>query len=149
MDIALQFDPIQMRADMLLSRGSLVDGDDLGTAVILSLFTDRRALAEDTLPDASASRRGWWGDAFASTGPMGSRLWLLLREKQTRETVNRARDYAQEALNWLVEQGVARRVVVQTEVVRIGVLGLVIHIERNQMPPERYRWELPWNQLRA
>lgn len=149
MDIALQFDPLQLRADMVLSGGALASDGDLRTAVILSLFTDRRALEEDVLPDASASRRGWWGDALATVGPMGSRLWLLEREKQTQGAVNRARDYAQEALSWMVEQGVARRVVVQAETVRAGVLGLSIVIERNQAQPARYRWEMPWSQLRA
>ena len=35
-------------------------------AVIISLFTWRRANTDDTLPDNSGNLMGWWGDTFAT-----------------------------------------------------------------------------------
>lgn len=95
----------------------VVDGDLLGdegltTAVTVSLFTDRVARPDDPLPAAmpgrEADRRGWWGDLLELDGrvnPIGSRLWLLNREKELQEVVNRAREYAEESLAWLKRLG--------------------------------------------
>lgn len=159
MDIASHFDPIAVRADFVLVRGALAANTDLQTAVLISLFTDRLAEPDDVLPEAEAPRRGWWGDALAArdggavgaagVGRIGSRLWLLSREKMLPETINRAREYTQEALAWLVTQGVARRVTVQAQVAGVGVLGLGIEIERNQGSAVQYRFELAWQQLRS
>lgn len=80
----------------------------LPRAVIISLFTWRRATPDDN----AAQPMGWWGDTYPTvTGDrIGSRLWLLGREKITNDMLNRARDYATEALQWLLDDGVAARV---------------------------------------
>lgn len=97
----------------------------LRTAVIISLFTDRRVEADDELMDGSDDRRGSWDDPWR-----GSRLWLLAREKQTPRTLERAREYTEEALAWLVEDGIARSAIVTAEWVRASVFGLRVVIER-------------------
>jgi phage gp46-like protein len=65
----------------------------LDTAVILSLFTDRRALDSDDIPKNS-DRRGFWGDAYplVENDQWGSRLWTLHRAKATNETLRVARE---------------------------------------------------------
>lgn len=84
--------------------GQLQAGDDLATAVVISLFTDRVAQADDQIPDGSGDPRGWHGDDPAA--PVGSRLWLIFRGKRTQQTLTDAQSYAQEALQWLVDDGV-------------------------------------------
>ncbi|WP_234083052.1 phage GP46 family protein [Enterobacter quasiroggenkampii] len=92
--------------------GQLTDqtavADPLPRAVIISLFSWRRANPDDNAPDPM----GWWGDTYPTvTGDrIGSRLWLLGREKVTNDTLNRARDYAIEALQWMLDDGVAARI---------------------------------------
>lgn len=141
---------------------SLADDDGLETAIILSLFTDRRAADDDELPDGTDDRRGWWGDAHPEVpgDAFGSRLWLLFREKDMQSAVNRAREYTEEALAWLVDDGVARRVVVVTGWVdrisgalsetrtitsRAGVLGIGVTVYRPNTPPEKFRYEAFWS----
>lgn len=141
-------DPAGIRCDFALAGGALAADHDLKTAVLISLFTDRRAEADDVLPDAAASRRGWWGDAL-NARRIGSRLWLLGREKQLREVVLRAREYAEEALAWLVEEGVARRVTVTADIVHPGWLGLAVAIERERGAPARFRYEFAWRNASA
>ncbi|PHM20929.1 MAG: hypothetical protein CK604_00520 [Curvibacter sp. PD_MW3] len=105
-----------------------LDGaDPLVRAVVVSLFTWRRANADDELP--GDLRMGWWGDSYATVpnDRIGSRLWLLSRAKQVPETITRAREYAEEALKWLVDDGVAARVQVQAE--RMGVDGLALGVQ--------------------
>ena len=100
-------------------------------AVIISLFTWRRARPDDDLP--GDLRMGWWGDSVPEipNDRIGSRLWLLSRAKLTAETVARAREYAEEALAWLVEDGVAARVTVESERIGLSTLGLACRIYRS------------------
>lgn len=72
-------------------------------AVVISLFTWRRAATDDPLDDDE--RYGWWGDSYPSSADdrIGSRLWLLRRVKLTADTRRDAEFYAREALQWLIE----------------------------------------------
>lgn len=125
--IGLTWNTAAGAADVLLAAsGGLGSDDGLTSAVILSLFLDSRASADDRVDDGD--RRGWVGDAFAPADRMGSRLWLLRREKQTEETRRRAEDYATEALAWLTASGLATSVAVTGAWVALGVLGLRIGV---------------------
>lgn len=150
MDIELFWDGRAMQPDFGFSGGDLAADHDIKTAVIVSLFTDRRAEDDDPLPDSAASRRGWWGDALNAMGArrrIGSRLWLLSREKQLSEVLQRAREYAEEALHWLIEDGVARSITVRAEIVQTGMLGLAIEIERERRAPSKFRFEFAWTNI--
>lgn len=116
---------------MQTESGDIKTDDGLKAAVIYSLFTDRLADADDVIPDGGSNRRGHWGDAFLSNqaDSEGSKLWLLSREKQTTETLNRAVSYARESLQWLIDDGVAGDVSVTGEWYRLGVLALHIVID--------------------
>lgn len=92
--------------------------DTLATAVILSLFTDRRAGRDDALPLNQDDRRGWVGDEFmgAEQGDQwGSALWLCFAGKADDSVLERARFAAQESLAWLIRDGIAARVEVTTQ----------------------------------
>lgn len=126
--------------DCGMEAGDLVAEGSLRTAVILSLFLDRRADDDDILPNGSDDRRGWWADTVApmtdygigggsvSGDRIGSRLWLLSREKQLAGVLERARHYAEEALTWLVEDGVATAVQVTATNPRQGWLVLEVTV---------------------
>src|SRR6218665_2594807 len=109
MDIATVWNDVTAAGDCVVVGGDLQADAGLKTAVLISLFSDRRAAADDVLPAPGASRRGWWGDEYLAR-PLGSRLWLLDREKDQPEVLNRTREYALEALGWLVEDGIAASV---------------------------------------
>lgn len=102
--------------DWAIAGGQLGTDDGLYTAVALSLWSDRVANPDDPLPDSSGDRRGFWGDPYlpprANGAPdrLGSRLWLLARALQVRETALKAQAYCQEALVWLEEDGIAAKV---------------------------------------
>lgn len=77
----------------------------LENAVTISLFTDALASRDDELSDGSSDRRGYWGDTELSNNEsLGSKLWLLKREKITQSVINKARDYCDIALAWLVRE---------------------------------------------
>lgn len=120
------------RFDIALDGPDLATDEGLQTAVTLSLFTDRRAEADDDIPDGSNDRRGWWADAWPQVegDQWGSRQWLLYREKDLPSVLQRAQAYAEEALAWMLEDGVARAVNVRAERVRRAMLGIHIEIEK-------------------
>jgi phage gp46-like protein len=147
-DLALFWDGEAAAADLALVSGDLATEEGLRTAVIVSLFTDRRARPDDRLPQEGADRRGWWGDVAAAEADdeIGSRLWLLQREKQTPETVTRAREYALEALGWMLRDRVAAAVEVEAEITRPGMLGLRVTVTRPD-GPGRQRFDFVWKAL--
>jgi phage gp46-like protein len=146
-DIALRWNG--EAADFAIEGNDLATDDGLRTAVLLSLFTDRRAEEGDVLPDAETDRRGWWADAFpvVDGDKMGSRLWLLARAKQSQDVVDRAREYAREALAWLVEDKVASQVEVTSEVPSPGVLAIGVVVHRPNLDPVKFRFDDVWSAL--
>ncbi|TXG95723.1 MAG: hypothetical protein E6R08_11045 [Nevskiaceae bacterium] len=132
--IALAFDGDKLTGDLQVGSAGLVQDDDLTSCVLISLFTDRRARADDPLPaGAGDDRRGWLGDALATVegDRIGSRLWLLKREKQTEETRRRAIEYCREALAWMITDGLARQIDFDAEWLNSdGLLGVPITIYR-------------------
>lgn len=111
-------------------------GDDLFTAVVISLFT-RRA------DPATSGPNGWWGDFFRAV-PLGSRLHLLATAKLTNETIRRAELFTREALAWLVQDGVAARV--DVEVARNGKHRVDIRVVITKKDGDQ--WEHVWSQVR-
>ncbi|MCW3644120.1 phage GP46 family protein [Burkholderia cenocepacia] len=138
-DITLSWDSATNHADWVLAGADLLAGSDLASAVLISIFTDREASADDVIPDGSTDRRGWWADDNVS---IGSRMWLLKRAKQTTQTAQRAYDYLAEALQWLIDDGVAGRIEITTQWVRRGVLGARVVVIKNGtvLHDGRYVW---------
>lgn len=148
-DIRTFFDGEKLVGDYALDGTLLAADGDLETAVILCLFTDRRAEPDDTLSDVEPDKRGWFGDGVpvVEGDHIGSKLWLLARRKQTTETLNLAVEYCREALQWMIEDGVARAVEIEAEWVAMGVLGLRIGIVRPNIEPLRFKYDVVWRAL--
>lgn len=120
-DISTIWAPTLSRGDWVVAGPQLQSGNDLTTAILISLFTDRIAASDDAIPDGTNDPRGWWGDDAAL--PIGSRLWLLNRAKQTTDTLSLAQGYIAEALQWLIDDGVVASFDIVTEWTRSGMLG--------------------------
>lgn len=133
-DIKSVWNADELHADWLATGGALVSGDDYQTAVIISLFTDRHAREDDKYEDND--RRGWWGDSESSE-QMGSRLWLLRREKLTPQVRQRAEDYASEALKWLLDDRIVKAIEPVAQIVYPNRLNLFIRYQ----VPQSDNWE--------
>lgn len=145
-DIALQWQ--QTHGDIAIEGADLLADEGLETAVMLSLFLDRRAEDADNLPD-DVDPRGWWGDSFADVqgDAVGSRLWLLSREKQLQSVANRVQEYAAEALAWLVDDGVASAVDAVATWVAPGMCALSVSIQRPDKPPFTRQFQNVWSAM--
>jgi phage gp46-like protein len=71
--------------------------------------------------------RGWWGDAFADR-PIGSKLWLRQRAKQTAQTLALVKDDVTSALQWMVDDKVIAGLDVAAAWLGPGFLGVVVEI---------------------
>jgi phage gp46-like protein len=148
-------DTAPVHGDWLLAPPGLATDRDLETAVILSLFTDASARDSDVIPDLTSDRRGWWGNwESPEVVELGSRLWLLAREKSTEDTRRRAEDYAAEALTWLLTDGVAARVDVAADYLEVGpvppaTLALRVQIVRDDGSVYDHQFAWAWAQLVA
>jgi phage gp46-like protein len=113
--------------------------DGLDTAVYVSLFTDARA--DPALASDPTDLRGWWGDEF---GPIGSRLWQLTRGKATDEALSFAETATRDALQWLVDTGIAAEV--EASATRIGLYAISIEarIRRPGETSATFRYALSW-----
>lgn len=159
-DLALVWNADALAADLLLGNGQLATDAGMRTAILISLFSDARAADDEELPEAGGDRRGWWGDAFArearpdagtarDVNRIGSLLWLLSRSKITTRVLTQAQQACEEALAWLVRDGIASavRVVVMAQT-RTGqqtpdLMAIAVEIDRPG-GPNRQRHDFTW-----
>ncbi len=133
------------RGDWLIADGALASADDLDTAVLLSLFSDRQASDDDTLPDGSTDRRGWWGDLDQEV-PLGSKLWLLSRSRLNDDVEKMAVIYAKEALQWLIDDRVAESVTVTSSNDGVKSLLLSVTVTR-KTGAQSFHYGWAWSQV--
>lgn len=106
------------------AQGDIETADQLDTALLMSLFCERRAAASEMpVPEL---RRGWIGNVATPGIEIGSKLWLYEQARITRSTLNGVTAEALAGLNWLVEDGVALSVTADTT-----IAGLAVNLERS------------------
>lgn len=106
--------------------------DPLTRAIVISLFTHRRADPDDN----ADVPMGWWGDTWpmVANDRYGSKLWLLQRSKLTNALVNTVRTYIRESLQWMLDDGVVSRVDIDVQRTGINELGNSIVLWRRDGP---------------
>ena len=142
-DLAISWNNRLGAGDICVVGADLLADDTLETAVIISLFTDAR-VREDELPEGHYWRRGWWGDAVDDEPDVtGSKLWTLRRSKATPELLVRARAFCREALRWMIRDGVAVAVNVETNYLSPGVMQIFVGV----VEPDRTRREFQFTDV--
>lgn len=136
-DIAIEYKSQIKEYDISILNGDLKECDDLDSAVIISLFTWARASAGEV--DENAPRFGWFGDKIDAdnTDSTGSKLYLLKRKKITNQTIMDAREYIEQALQWMIEDGVATEIKAEVErnasdVNRVDALVQIVRGDRSR-----------------
>ncbi|WP_339051619.1 phage GP46 family protein [Candidatus Hamiltonella endosymbiont of Tuberolachnus salignus] len=130
--------------DWVSETGDLASGDDLDTAVFISLFTDQQARADDIYD--RDDRRGWWG-YLGEDYRIGSRLWLIYRQRLSRDTAEKARDYAREALQWMIDDLIAGSVEVTYRIVYPSTLYLYVTIEQPDGSKRSVEFDWAWGEI--
>jgi phage gp46-like protein len=139
-DIRIVWNAALGRGDWSVVGDDLDTSDTLQTAVLLSLFTDKRA--PDSLQIYSTDRRGWWGNTYGAR-PLGSLLWTLERaiKSDGPEVLRRAEGYCTDALQWLIDDGVAATVSATASWITQTTLGIYIAItEASGSVTRKFSW---------
>lgn len=151
-DVAITWDAFAQEGVISFdpATNDLRSDDGLTTAVIISLFTDARANDDDVLPDSLAGeqfpdRRGCWMDETSEkeNDSIGSRLWLLERSAITPEVLVASRQYVLEALQWMVDDGIASEIQCVTEQIEDHV-HFEVTIIRNTGESVSYQFDALW-----
>lgn len=140
-------------ADVRIYKGDLAKDQDLQTAILLSLFTNRRAEPSDKV--IGDNLQGWWGSKYVnaiagnqqSSPRLGSRLWLLKGQKVTRDTLNFARLYANESLKWLIDDDVIESALVDASALKAGGILLDIQIVKPDQAQLTFSYGYVWSQI--
>ncbi|MBW1784815.1 MAG: phage GP46 family protein [Deltaproteobacteria bacterium] len=108
--------------NMDFANGDFLGDEGLETAVLISLFSDAKVLA-DELPAGESTRRGWWGDLFpdVENDKIGSKLWLSDRGKRTLANLTEMEAQATKSLEWMKLDGLAKDVFVEGEFLDEGI----------------------------
>ena len=110
-DLKIKWDDLYGTGDIVFTGGDLERDEELTTAVLMSIYTDQRDDDSEFLDD----RRGWWGDLTTDADEIGSKVWRLQREKITQENLTSLKQYLEDCLAWMVEDGVANSVEAEVE----------------------------------
>lgn len=139
-----------MRQDVLIKSDAVglydiqIEGADFASAygfesaIPTSFFTCARASAVQ-VQDAER-RRGWVANIlyFDDGRELGGLLWLLDQARITPDTLNFAKVYAQGALQWMIEDGIARSITVTVEQAGTRVITILTDIVTIENTVQRY-----------
>lgn len=101
--------------DIAFDNGDLKSTEGFTSALLMSIFCERRATpSEVATPE---KRRGWWGNSFLgfTDFEIGSKLWLLSQARADQVSLNNSITYANNALDWLIEDKYIDKVNVSAE----------------------------------
>lgn len=139
-----------MRQDVLIKSDSVglydiqIGGADFAsaygfeTAIPTSYFTDSRASAVQV--QEALFRRGWAGNIlYIDLGrELGGLLWLLDQARITADTLNFAKSYAQDSLQWMIEDGIAQSITISVEQIATRAIRILTDIITVENTVQRY-----------
>ncbi len=140
-DILMRYDEDKEYFDLSITDTGDIEADNsFDTTMNCALLTDGRADSSEV--SAVERQRGTIVDIFTN-GRNGSKLWLLEQSRADLNSKNRAVDYAKKALQFLVDEGYCKNIVVTGSLKEKGIsLGIVV--ERLSGVFDKYRYDA-WN----
>ncbi len=117
--------------------GDILSVDFFDTAIIVSLFAERRADESEVVE--SRLRRGWIGNEGTPNFEIGSKIWLYEQSRLTRTVINGITIAARQALQTLVDEGFATQIKSVDAVITTTGISLNVIINRpNSKVDKRY-----------
>jgi phage gp46-like protein len=95
--------------------GDLEKDYSFGTTIALSIIGRRRATAAEVA--TPENRGGWIGNILADVAGFeaGSKGWLLRQSRMRSNTHASMKNYHQEALEWMKEDGLAKEIIIVSQ----------------------------------
>lgn len=141
-DAVLTIDPVTQRYDINIdAQGDIETADFFDTSILYSIFGERRANKDEVLD--ARYRRGWIGSE-GKDFENGSKLWLFEQSRMTATNIARIADEIKKSLQWLVDDGFAVSLIVESVSVDTtrNKLVLALDIRRSADKVERRFFDL-------
>lgn len=121
--------------------------DEVLAATVISLFCDKRLSFDGPEPLTPDDRRGWWGDrTLDANDRIGSYLWRLARWPMVDTKIfPEILFYCQDALKWMVDDGVAKDIKFDISKVDRWTVGIKVLIEKpeaKKLTQYYFTWKL-------
>lgn len=124
--------------DLVLEGGDLQPDVGVRSMILTALFTDARAPADVLERLGERDPRGVWSEEPGTRE--GSLLWTHERAKLTPQEISRVREDVEAALAFVVQEGIAQRVVVEARRGDGDRLDVVVVLERGNATGMRKAW---------
>jgi phage gp46-like protein len=140
--------------DLAIVDGDIAFGDELESMTLVSLLTNARA-TPDEYKNASLTLftdihdvvklQGWWGDSYSSVqgNQIGSKLWLLARQKATNNIRILTEEYVKSALQYLIDDGIVATIE-PTAVWKDDQVEMSIQLTKPDGTTEEFRFQFVW-----
>lgn len=141
-DLKLFFDTYGKEewADIKKENGDFVRENGLETAVLLSLKLNARVDEKK-----SYKNNGFWAESLIGYN-IGSKLWLLNRNKITKDTLRLYEQYSKEALKWMIDEGISEKIeVAALKSKRYNGINVYIAIYRPTGEIEKFKYIEKWS----
>lgn len=120
--------------------GDIDTGATLDTYVLMCLFEEKRA-SESEVPQSNL-RRGWLGNEHTPGFEQGGKTWLFTQERMTGTSLAELGPVIRNALQPLIDDGLAKSVDVETPTIRNGRVVCYITFGRDGSLVDRRYYEL-------
>lgn len=127
--------------DISFTNGDYTTTDKLDTAVLMSLYMDKRATRSE-VPNPQL-RRGWWGNKVGDypNYDIGSKFWLLQQARLTQETINLLKTYSYDCLKWLIDDGYVDIIDTNVEIIDgAAYIRITFYVSQNIIFQNIYKW---------
>ena len=140
---SLNIAPVGKQGGSTVADISFAEGDPLTTAVLMSLFLNRRAYVSDEVDEFG----GWWGSQLGDQGECGSRLWTLKRGKHSEGIEDKVFNMASEALQWMIADGVCSDLTIEVYSPNNFTVAMNIRVFRDQKLIKELKFQNLWDML--
>lgn len=129
--------------DINFTSSDLVLEHGFDTALLMSLFNEKRA--NDSEVPRVEMQRGWWGNTVSDYDnyEIGSKNWLLDQARATPASLNLAKTYTSDGLQWLLDDNYCKKIDVDTSYT-VGNMNIDIKIYRSNDVVSNHSYQL-WN----
>ena len=115
------------------SSGEFITTSGLDTSLNMAFYAEARA--DSTEQNDPLRRSGWVGNELSDTPnfEVGSKNWLLYQTKKTQDTLNYSETYNYNAFKWLISDGFADTINVNSQFTPDGISIIIALLVNNKI----------------
>ena len=126
--------------DLVFDGNDLVMGDAVESAIAVSLGSEKRSSDKFS---KNLGSHGWWAENTFDGSVFGSEIYKVFSHKIESSTMLLLKQYAEDALKWLVDDGVVDSIDVDVVAESVGAALTVVIVRNGEK--SSYRYDFLWS----